>query len=72
MTEKKVPQKFSATARIVIISSIEVSGKTFEDALASAKNLKVADFVTVDGEYIDGSIRLVNVSADDMWKTDDY
>ena len=72
MAEKKIPQKFTATARLVIISSTEVSGKTFEDALASAKQLHVTDFVTVDGEHIDSSIRLVNVTADNMWETDDY
>lgn len=63
---------YSVTARVVIISSIEIKAASFEDALETAKGLKETDFVTVDGDYNDGSMRIISVNKPDRWSTDDY
>ena len=70
---KKINDKgraFHVTARIVIISGIAIDAASFEEASEKAKALKEADFITVDGEYHDGSIRIVSVSKPDAWATD--
>ena len=75
MSTKKVSVKdrtFNVTARIVIISDVEVEASSFEEAVEKSKSLKETDFVTVDGEYNDGSIRIVSVSKPGAWSTDDY
>lgn len=72
MSKKCAPSTYSVTARLVIISSIDVAAKSFEEALEKAKTLKEQDFVTIDGDHIDSSIRLSNISANGTWKTDDH
>lgn len=68
---QKQNKKFEITARIVVITSISVVADSMEEAVVQAKELKETDFITVDGEYLDGSIRITGVSSPDSWKTDD-
>jgi hypothetical protein len=66
----KVQAKFSVTARIVIISEIEVTADSFEEAVTKAKALKETDFVTVDGDHHDSSISLVSINKLHAWNVD--
>ena len=71
---KKVSTKgraFTVTARIVIITEVAIDATSFEEAAEKAKDLKETDFVTIDGEYNDGSIRIVSISKPNAWETDD-
>ena len=63
-------QKYLVTARIVIISDVEVNANSFEEAVEQSKLLTETDFVTVDGEFNDGSIRIVSIGQPNAWKTD--
>jgi len=72
MAKKPSPKEFQITARLVVISSINVVADTYESAIVKAKDLHVSDFVTVDGEHLDSSLRLVSVGDPKGWETDDY
>lgn len=65
-------QKFSVTARLVLIIGIDIKAESYEDALKEAETLKETDFVKILGDFNDGSIRIVNVGKDEYWHTDDY
>lgn len=55
---------------LVVIAEVPVVADTFEIAVEKAKALKVSDFVTVKGEHMDNSLRLVSISVPDSWDTD--
>lgn len=69
MSKTKV-SRFNVTARVVVIAEVPVVADTFEMAVEKAKALKVSDFVTVEGEHMDNSLRLVSIGVPDSWNTD--
>lgn len=70
--KKKNIKKYNVTARIVAIVEIPISANSYEEAVEKSKTLRETDFITIDGEYNDGSIRIASISADGVWETDDY
>lgn len=69
---KKLPKQFNVIARIVVISEIQIQAENYTEALQKAEKLTVQDFITIDGQHNDSSIRIASVGADGMWSTDDY
>lgn len=60
-------REFSVTARVTVIASINIAAENFQDAVAAARDLDVTDFVTIDGEYIDGRIQIAQVGKSRYW-----
>ena len=48
-------------AKLELIVSIETQAKNLDEALTKTKSLKEQDFVTIDGEYVDGNMRITGV-----------
>lgn len=72
---KKVSIKdraFGVVARIVSIVEVEIEASSFEEAVEKSKALKENYFITVEGENIDSSIRIVTIQKQGAWRTDDY
>jgi hypothetical protein len=58
----KIKQKsYQAQARIVTLSSIEITAKDLDEALLKAKELSSDDFVDDKGECIDSEYELTGV-----------
>lgn len=52
-------KRFSITAKLELEVSIDVDAASLADAVEMAKGLKEADFVTIDGDFNDGSIEII-------------
>jgi len=46
---------FNVQAEMTVLVSKNVTAKTLEEAVEKAKELRTADFITVDGDWIDES-----------------
>jgi hypothetical protein len=53
--------KYNVSADIKVSVCIMVGGKTLEEALAEARKLEVTDFVTIEGDYLDGELEITGV-----------
>jgi hypothetical protein len=69
----KVPKlkTFTITARVVVISDVEIEADSYEAAVVKAKDLEVTDLVTVDGSYNEGSIRIASINQAGVWAVDE-
>lgn len=70
MSKTNKARQFNVTARIVTLASVEITAENFEAALAKANALKDDDFVSVNGDCVDGSVTLVSITDDKAWTTD--
>jgi len=52
---------FNVMAELKVTSSIIIEAESLLDAVEKAKLLKDEDFVTVEGEYMDGELRITGV-----------
>jgi hypothetical protein len=59
-------KKFTANVKVTVIVGVELSGKTLEDALVQARQLKPDNCISVDGgENVDWTYDLIGVSSDE-------
>ena len=58
MKNSKTLKTFSVNADLKIWAGIEIKAESLEDALEQGRKLKELDFITVKGEFLDGSIKL--------------
>jgi hypothetical protein len=58
---KEKTKEYQVQAIIKTIVCISVSAKTLEEALDKSKALTEKDFITIDGEYMDGEYRITGV-----------
>lgn len=72
MAKKSIGKQFNVTARIVVIVETQITANDYTEALTKANEMGVSDFITVDAQHNDSSIRIASVGADGMWATDDY
>ncbi len=59
--EKEKPREFEVQARLVLLTTLTVSAKSLEEAMAKAGLLQERDFVEFAGDYIDGSMRITGI-----------
>ena len=52
---------FNVMAELKTTSSITIEAESLLDAVEKAKLLKDEDFITVEGEYMDGELRITGV-----------
>lgn len=62
-------QSYDVTARLVLLVTIPIKAVSYEDAVTEAQELRETDFVTIKGEFLDGSIRIGSVAQDRYWDT---
>lgn len=48
-------------ADIKTLVSIEIKAENMRDAIAQSEALQVQDFITIDGEYIDGELDITGI-----------
>jgi len=64
--EKKERQKeYQVQARISMLTTIDISAKTLDDAIAKSKDLAPTDFVETIGDCFDSNFRVVGVYESD-------
>jgi hypothetical protein len=61
---------FNVTGRLSLIVQIDIKADSFEDALAQSTELKEQDFITINGDFMDGKISIVGVQKDQAWDLD--
>ena len=62
-------RKFQATARLELIVTTGFYAESLEDALRESRTLREHDFVKIpDGEYQDGTMRIISVTEDNAWQ----
>jgi hypothetical protein len=54
-------KRFTVWAKSEIFNNVEILAENLEDALAQSKEMKEEDFVTVLGDYMDGSVTVTGV-----------
>ena len=57
----KVRNKFYVMARITLDVGCDITAKDLDDAIARSKQMKLTDFVTIDGECNDSKFRVSGV-----------
>ena len=63
-TKAALGKLYNVTGRVSVDVGIEISATSWEDAATKALQLKVQDFITIDGDYIDGR----DVEITTIWK----
>jgi hypothetical protein len=64
MANKKTKLKtFRISAKIIIMTEVEISAETFEEALAYTKGMDVDDFVSFKGDHLDSEFGIQGISA---------
>jgi hypothetical protein len=61
MSAKSVAKTYLAQARLTNLVTVEVHARSLDDALIVAQELHADDFITVDGEPLDGSFELTGI-----------
>mgnify|MGYP001559823117 CR=1 FL=1 len=52
---------FNVMAKLTLDVSIAIDAESLLDALYRTTELKEQDFVTIDGEYLDGEMKIIGV-----------
>jgi len=52
---------FQVSAKLNLFVTNEVKAETLEEALEQARKLKEQDFVTINGEFLDGSMEITGI-----------
>jgi hypothetical protein len=69
---KKVENKeYQIVARVVVLAGITVTAESFEAAVEKSKSLSIADFISINEDLMEGSIRIVSINKNSLWSTDD-
>jgi hypothetical protein len=69
---KKVENKeYQIVARVVVLAGITVTAESFEAAVEKSKRLSIADFISINEDLMEGSIRIVSINKNSLWSTDD-
>lgn len=58
MTDKQKVKSYQVQAVLHLMISVDVQAKSLDDALELSKTMKEVDFVDIQGEYIDGDMRI--------------
>lgn len=66
----KALKSFTVTARMILITSVDIKAESHEDALAQSRALRESDFVKFKGEYIDGSMSIASIGKTGYWETE--
>lgn len=62
--DKKI-KTFTVGEKLNLYVGIDVTAKSLEEALQKASNFGVDDFVTIDGEYLDGQFKFNSIWEND-------
>ena len=60
MVKKTVRPKYNVTATLHLEVGLDVEAASLEEAVAKSKSLKESDFVTIHGDYNEGSIEITS------------
>ena len=52
---------YSVMAKLKLEVTVPVTAPSLEEAIAKARELKETDFVTIDGDYMDGDIKIIGL-----------
>jgi hypothetical protein len=52
---------YQVMAKVEVDVSIEVQATSLEEAIQKSSSLKEQDFITIDGEYLDGNFEITGV-----------
>ena len=66
MATKSALNTFHVSGRMTVIVGVEVKAKDWDSALEEAKKLKIQDFVSINGDYEDGT----DLEITTIWKNE--
>ena len=52
---------FQVSAKLNLFVTNEVKAETLEEALEQARKMKEQDFITINGEFLDGSMEITGI-----------
>jgi len=52
---------FNVSAKLDLFVTAEVKAETLEEALEQARKMKEQDFITINGEFLDGSMEITGI-----------
>ncbi len=55
------PKSFQVWGELTLTVALPVSGDSLEDAMSRAKKFDVHDFVDINGEYMNGELRISGI-----------
>jgi hypothetical protein len=70
MMKQSTSTRFQIVGRIVALVGVDVPAKTMDEALDKSKELKVEDFITIDGDHQDSSLVISSISKHGTWDTE--
>ena len=52
---------YNVIGKLKLEVAVPVTAPSLEEAIAKARELKETDFVTIDGDYMDGDIKIIGL-----------
>ena len=52
---------YNVIGKLKLEVTVPVTAPSLEEAIAKARELKETDFVTIDGDYMDGDIKIIGL-----------
>jgi len=62
--KSEVSKKFSAMVKVTIFTTVSLRAKSYEEAIAEARQIKERDVVSFDTDFNDGSIDISAIFDD--------